>query len=118
MAEEKRTCETCIHNYLGPGYEPCKSCSDDCSNWDASLVVLPVQDRALDLNEELSTEPVLYKYFVHYSYEKDGVRYDRGSILNSERLTHSVNIEKLQLALEQINGFDDVCLLDWKELED
>lgn len=28
------TCETCKNNLLGPGYEPCASCDDNCSNWE------------------------------------------------------------------------------------
>lgn len=28
------TCETCKNNLLGPGYEPCASCDDNCGNWE------------------------------------------------------------------------------------
>lgn len=45
MAEElKKHCGTCKHAYLGPGYEPCKSCSDDCSNWEERDGIIPVPE--------------------------------------------------------------------------
>lgn len=35
MAENiKLGCDTCKHNYLGPGYEPCGSCGTGFRNWE------------------------------------------------------------------------------------
>lgn len=30
----KQGCDTCKHNYLGPGYEPCGSCGSGFKNWE------------------------------------------------------------------------------------
>ena len=44
MAENTKHCGTCKYGYLGPGYEPCKSCGDDCSNWEGQDGVIPVPE--------------------------------------------------------------------------
>ena len=44
MVEETKHCGTCKYGYLGPGYEPCKSCGDDCSSWEAQDGVIPVPE--------------------------------------------------------------------------
>lgn len=44
MTEEiKKHCGTCEHGYLGPGYEPCRSCTIGCSNWTAALTIEPIR---------------------------------------------------------------------------
>lgn len=40
----RKHCGSCKYGYLGPGYEPCKSCGDNCSNWEPDGGVIPVPE--------------------------------------------------------------------------
>jgi hypothetical protein len=63
MAEETKHCGTCKYGYLGPGYEPCKSCGDDCSKWESDadgIIPIPVDMRFTTVDETKESEK---KYF-------------------------------------------------------
>lgn len=48
MAENTKHCGTCKYGYLGPGYEPCKSCGDRCDKWEPQDGVIPIP---MDINK-------------------------------------------------------------------
>lgn len=112
MAEEiRRHCGTCEHGYLGPGYEPCKSCGNDCSNWNAALPIVPVQD---------SKELKKYTYFIVYGYEKanNGPK-GIGScyIEREDQIRTTDDVEGISDDIRKEFGIESMTIINWKELE-
>lgn len=110
MAENTKHCGTCEHAYLGPGYEPCASCGEDCSNWNAALQIVPVQD---------SKEPEKnYAYYVvYYFVAKDGTTGIRGSLFDLNHKMDAVGIIMLQEMIVKNNDFKEACILNWSWFE-
>lgn len=110
MAETKH-CGTCKHGYLGPGYEPCKSCGDDCSNWEVGLKIVSV--------EEQCKEPEKYMYFVaFYCIDEHGnVVTNNCFIERDEKLRTMEDIRNIQEDIKNECNFGNVVIINWKELE-
>lgn len=115
MAENTKHCGTCKYGYLGPGYEPCKSCGDDCSNWEAQdeVVPIPMDIKHIAIREEK------YMYFVSfYCEDKNG-----NTIMNNcfierdKKLRTTEDIMNIRDDIKNECNFGNVVILNWKELE-
>lgn len=142
MAEEiKKHCGTCKYDYLGPGYEPCKSCSDSCDGWVSKEATdEEKQEKTCNnckhdhlysfqlpcahcMNDEYweAKEPEKHTYYVAY--------------LSSNRALHTngaayvvVELDKKISSVEDINKLmklikctdkdaEQIIIINWKELE-
>lgn len=110
MAEETKHCGTCKYGYLSSGYEPCKSCGDDCSNWEVGLKIVSM--------EEQGKEPEKYKYYVTYCVVNIGHVFwaiiERGSKISSPKDIREIVVI---LARKKELNVEEITILDWKELE-
>lgn len=138
MAEEiKKHCGTCKYDYLGPGYEPCKSCSDSCDSWVSNVTC---NNCTYQLNQDIDEEPCKscnhfdkwksmieetivpekYIYFVAF-YCEDA---HGNTIMNNcfiERDEKLRTMEDIKNILEDIKNkccSKHVVIINWKELED
>ena len=110
MAETKH-CGTCKHGYLGPGYEPCKSCGDDCSNWEVGLEIVSVEEHCKEPEKN-------YTYYVVYSFvAQDGTTGIRGSLFDLDHKIDAVGVIMLQEMILKKNDFKEACILNWSWFE-
>lgn len=117
MAEEiRKQCGTCKYAYLGPGYEPCKSCGDDCSKWESDsdgIIPMPVDMRFSTITEKN------YVYFVSYFYISDRRQQGVGNckVERTRKLRTMDDVTEIANDIQIRYNFDGITILNWKELE-
>ena len=118
MAEETKQCGTCRYGYLGPGYEPCKSCGNDCSKWESDsdgIIPMPVDMRFATVDE--TKEPEKYIYYIIYRIVSTGsIAYD---IVELSSKINRKGILDIIILLATKRNIDraEITILNWKELE-
>ena len=109
MAGCIKTCETCRHGYLGPGYQPCMSCGDDCSNWEPN---------AKFVEERLGEAPT-YTYFVSYTATNQNGDFtvNNGIVDRNQKITTRDDLWNISESIRRDSGLSNIVILNWKELE-
>lgn len=111
MAENTKHCGTCKYGYLGPGYEPCKSCGDDCSSWEVGLEIVAVEERR--------EEPEKYTYFVLYTFINKSGQNGIGNcfIDRKAKVRTREDVKAMESLIQDDNEYAGACIVNWKELE-
>lgn len=120
MAEETKHCGNCKYAYLGPGYEPCKSCGNDCSKWESDvcgIIPIPVDMRYVVTKEEK------YTYYISYVIASSQMNLSStflgSTIERSSKISSLKDIQELRIILAHRHDVDihRISVIDWKELE-
>lgn len=108
-----QSCGNCKHGYLSSDYEPCRSCGNDCRNWEASEMLFV---NAVANDEEKENK---YTYFVFYRWF-DGMGHfgiANYGIATDEKIKTMADVHAIETYIKGEFGYERVVVENWKELE-